>query len=315
MRGLGPVVGLLVALCVPVRGARGPTTERQPCERATGRGARHRRGHDRRGDGRGERVLAVRGRARLGLVPAHRAAGRPRDRRAGGRGRPRRGPRRLPRPALRAHRGGLRRHRPPRPRAGRASTSSATARTSSASASSATPLPGTFGLTLQFGRPPASPPGDPLPAGGASGTLQRVTDPSVAYSVDLRAGVTYRFNLATGSCTPLSLFGPGTTSFARLARRPRAVRRLHPLHARRGRERPLQPAGQASNARAATRYRLMAGPRPLRRHGARAVHPQLRPGARQPRRHAHRRRRPLPLRRHAPQRPRPHARAARRTSA
>jgi hypothetical protein len=72
----------------------------------------------------------------------------------------------------------------------------------------------TFRLKIQFGRPPAQPPGRPLPRGGATGTLDRVLVPSVAYSVRLHAGTTYRFNLATGdACTPLSLYPPGTDSF------------------------------------------------------------------------------------------------------
>jgi hypothetical protein len=70
-----------------------------------------------------------------------------------------------------------------------------------------------FKLTLQLGRPPAEPPGSPLPRKGATGTLNRVLNPSVAYSVHLRAGTTYRFNLNSEACTPLSIYAPGTTSF------------------------------------------------------------------------------------------------------
>jgi hypothetical protein len=117
---------------------------------------------------------------------------------------------------------------------------------------------GTFRLSLQYGRPPASPPGSPLPPRGATGTLQRVVDPSVAYNVRLRAGVTYRFNLATGSCTPLSLYPPGTTSFAR-----RPVDRANcggymlftPEAGESGRYILL---AEASSARRAVRYRLMS---------------------------------------------------------
>ena len=70
-----------------------------------------------------------------------------------------------------------------------------------------------FRLRLQLGQPPARPPGRPLPREGASGTLNSVLIPSVAWSVRLRPGVTYRFNLASGSCTPLSFYAPGTESF------------------------------------------------------------------------------------------------------
>jgi hypothetical protein len=71
----------------------------------------------------------------------------------------------------------------------------------------------TFKLTIQFGRALAEAPGPRLPAAGATGSLQRVVDPNVAYSVRLQPGVTYKFNLASGSCTPLALYPPGTSSF------------------------------------------------------------------------------------------------------
>jgi hypothetical protein len=70
-----------------------------------------------------------------------------------------------------------------------------------------------FRLTVQLGEPEAQPPGQPLPRGGARGTLHRALNPSDAFSVPLREGVTYRFNLASRSCTPLLLYPPGTEDF------------------------------------------------------------------------------------------------------
>jgi hypothetical protein len=72
----------------------------------------------------------------------------------------------------------------------------------------------TFSLTVELALPPAEPPGPPLPKRGASGTLDRVLTPSVAFSVHLVEGVTYRFNLASDSCTPLSIYPPHTSSFS-----------------------------------------------------------------------------------------------------
>ncbi|MEA2427031.1 MAG: hypothetical protein QOF37_659 [Thermoleophilaceae bacterium] len=77
-----------------------------------------------------------------------------------------------------------------------------------------TSAPGTFQLRLQMATPPAKPPGTPLPRGGARGTLDRVFNPSAAYSFRMREGVTYRLHLATGTeCTPLLIYGPHTHSF------------------------------------------------------------------------------------------------------
>jgi hypothetical protein len=73
---------------------------------------------------------------------------------------------------------------------------------------------GTFHLSLQFAQPEATPPGPPLPRAGVKGTLDRVLNPSAAYSITMNEGVTYRFHLASGTaCTPLLIYPPGTTSF------------------------------------------------------------------------------------------------------
>jgi ribosomal protein S27E len=73
----------------------------------------------------------------------------------------------------------------------------------------------TFSFSLQYAQPPAQPPGPRLPSGGASGTLDRVLNPSVAYSMEMLEGVTYRFHLESGTaCTPLLIYPPGTHSFS-----------------------------------------------------------------------------------------------------
>jgi hypothetical protein len=72
---------------------------------------------------------------------------------------------------------------------------------------------GTFRLGIDLGAPLATPPGPRLPDTGASGTLESVRAPDAAYSVALRAGTTYRFNLASRACTRLELHPPGATDF------------------------------------------------------------------------------------------------------
>src|SRR4051794_36731960 len=78
---------------------------------------------------------------------------------------------------------------------------------------------GTFTMLVDIGQPEAQPPGRALPKRGASGTVQRVFEPSNAWSTNMQEGVTYRVNLSPQSCTRLSIYGPGTTSFDDRARR------------------------------------------------------------------------------------------------
>jgi hypothetical protein len=70
-----------------------------------------------------------------------------------------------------------------------------------------------FRLSVGLGEPTAKAPGQPLPKRGASGSLNRVLDPNDAFSVKLRAGKTYRFNLASSQCASLALYPPGTSDF------------------------------------------------------------------------------------------------------
>jgi hypothetical protein len=72
-----------------------------------------------------------------------------------------------------------------------------------------------FRLNLQLADQDATPPGTPLARNGSTGTLNGVLNPSDAYSVELAEGVTYRFNLASRRCTQLSVYPPGTKTFAR----------------------------------------------------------------------------------------------------
>lgn len=72
---------------------------------------------------------------------------------------------------------------------------------------------GTFTLTVDLAKPAEQPPGRPLPAGGARGSVRRVFEPSNAWSARLRAGRTYRVNLAAQDCLGLAIYAPGTSSF------------------------------------------------------------------------------------------------------
>jgi hypothetical protein len=71
----------------------------------------------------------------------------------------------------------------------------------------------TFRLTVQLGEPAAEPPGRPLARKGSTGTLHGVLNPSDAYAFRMRAGVTYRLNLASSTCTNLLIYAPGTGDF------------------------------------------------------------------------------------------------------
>ena len=75
--------------------------------------------------------------------------------------------------------------------------------------------PGDFSLELGVAGPEASPPGRSLPSRGGTGTVQRVFQPSDAWSKRLREGTTYRVNLSSfgGSCMRLSIFAPDRNDF------------------------------------------------------------------------------------------------------
>ena len=76
--------------------------------------------------------------------------------------------------------------------------------------------PGTFALDVFVPQKAAAPPGPPLPPAGAGGVLDRIQDTTKAYSTVMRAGTSYRINLAdetTGACVSAGLYPPGTTSF------------------------------------------------------------------------------------------------------
>jgi hypothetical protein len=72
---------------------------------------------------------------------------------------------------------------------------------------------GDFTLLVDIGQPEAQPPGRLLPRRGGSGTVQRVFEPSNAWSTRMREGTTYRVNLSPASCMQLSIYGPNTRSF------------------------------------------------------------------------------------------------------
>jgi len=73
-----------------------------------------------------------------------------------------------------------------------------------------------FTMEVFLPTPAVAPPGPPLPAGGASGQVDRVQNINAAYSFTMRSGVSYLINLANqtkGACVSGALFAPGTTSF------------------------------------------------------------------------------------------------------
>jgi hypothetical protein len=72
---------------------------------------------------------------------------------------------------------------------------------------------GRFRLDVFAPVPAPRPPGPRLPGGGVSRTLDSLQDTSDAWSVRMRAGRTYRLNLAAGPCMRLRVFGPGTRDF------------------------------------------------------------------------------------------------------
>lgn len=76
-------------------------------------------------------------------------------------------------------------------------------------------LPGTFRLAVFRPQPAPRAPGARLPARGATGVLDSVENTADAYRVRLRAGESYRVNLAVagGVCANLAIFAPGTRSF------------------------------------------------------------------------------------------------------
>jgi len=77
--------------------------------------------------------------------------------------------------------------------------------------------PGRFRIGLSAAEPAAAPPGAPLPAAGVRSTLDPLSDVDDAWAVTMRAGTTYRINLAPahGSCDQLLVYRPGTRSFAK----------------------------------------------------------------------------------------------------
>lgn len=76
-------------------------------------------------------------------------------------------------------------------------------------------VPGAFTLEVTAPQPAARPPGRPLPGGGVTSTVDRVQNPSDAWSAVLRTGRTYRLRMIRRgeSCPRMAMFGPGTTSF------------------------------------------------------------------------------------------------------
>jgi len=122
--------------------------------------------------------------------------------------------------------------------------------------------PGTFDIEAYSPKPAARPPGRRLARAGVVGTVDRVVEPSEAYAMTMRSGVTYKVNLAAGGrCMRLALYAPGLRSFGAAA----PVRSrgcggylvFTPGPDEGGRYSMLVSAG--SGSRGAQRYRLTAG--------------------------------------------------------
>jgi hypothetical protein len=121
----------------------------------------------------------------------------------------------------------------------------------------------TTGFTLRVVAPdrPAQPPGDPLPATGASAQVDRFGNPDDAWAVAMTKGRTYRINLATPGrgCPRAELYAPGTTGFgSATVKRLRCDAQTVFTPPRSGRYTVFVRAPRASRARIP--YRLGAGP-------------------------------------------------------
>jgi hypothetical protein len=77
-------------------------------------------------------------------------------------------------------------------------------------------VPGTFRLTALRPEPPARPPGEVMPEGGITTTVDALRDPDDAWSFEMERGVMYRINLASRGqrCLRMSLYRPTVRSFA-----------------------------------------------------------------------------------------------------
>lgn len=71
----------------------------------------------------------------------------------------------------------------------------------------------TFTLNVLVPSPPPQPPGKPLPAKGAKGSVDRLLNSGDAYWTAMRAGVTERLSLRVNQCTALEVYAPGVQGF------------------------------------------------------------------------------------------------------
>ena len=85
--------------------------------------------------------------------------------------------------------------------------------------------PGDFRLDVFAPEPPPRGPGTTLPAAGAAGVLDSLEHTRAAYSYRMRAGTTYRLNVAASACVALRVYprGRGISNVHRLSRRPDAT--------------------------------------------------------------------------------------------
>lgn len=71
----------------------------------------------------------------------------------------------------------------------------------------------TFTMRVLIPSPDPQPPGKPLPARGAKGSVDRLVNSGDAYWTRMREGVTMRVSLRVNQCTTLAIYGPGTREF------------------------------------------------------------------------------------------------------
>jgi hypothetical protein len=75
--------------------------------------------------------------------------------------------------------------------------------------------PGDFRLEVFAPEPPPRGPGAPLRTAGASGVLDSLQHTRDAYAYRMRAGTTYRVNVAASACVSLLVYAPGTRDLTR----------------------------------------------------------------------------------------------------
>lgn len=112
-----------------------------------------------------------------------------------------------------------------------------------------------FTLRVLIPDPAPEPPGKPLPAKGAKGSVDRLVNSGDAYWTRMRAGQTMRLSLRSDRCMSLTIFSPGTRSFGGFDRRCADYRLFTPTETGR-----YSLVVNALRGRDKQRYRLRVAP-------------------------------------------------------